>query len=256
VQVFEEVIADALQEESYDDSVFEFIPPGSFVIFDDIELWWQRSENGLVILDRILKIIAKFRNRIFFILNINTYGLKVIEKLIPLNSYLLGVIKLNPIPVNSLKNMIMLRHDGTGLDLVYKNKKQEELSALKMADLFVKLYKFSSGNPGVALAAWITGIIKFENDKIWIEPAELPRTEIFDHIQSESVLLILQLFVHRQMTLKRLANVLGGELNVIERQLQFLWRMGMIAKLQNDIYEINICWYPVLKQYLVNKNYI
>ncbi|MCJ7714347.1 hypothetical protein MUO66_07825, partial [Candidatus Bathyarchaeota archaeon] len=196
------------------------------------------------------------RNRLFFILNINVYAYNLLDKLMPLKSYLLGTIKLNPLPVNSIKNMIMLRHHGAGLDLVYKNKREDELSALKMADLFVEIYKFSNGNPGVALAAWLSGIKKVESDSLSIEPIVLPDTNFINLFQHDAILVIIQLFLHRQLTINRLLMVLGLESNVAERQLQFLWRMGIVNKLQNDVYEINIYWYPVLKQYLVTKNYL
>jgi amino acid transporter len=256
LQVFNEVVADTFQEERYDDSVFEQLPSGSFVIFENIELWWQRSDEGFVILNRLLKIISKFRNHIFFILNINIYAYHLLDKLMPLNNYLLGTIRVNPMPVNSIKNMIMLRHQGAGLDLVYKNKREEELSALKIADLFVKIYKFSNGNPGVALAAWLSSIKKVENESITIVPIELPRTDFINHFQHDAIIVIIQLFLHRQLTINRLIMVLGSDPVVVERQVQFLWRMGIVNKLQNDVYEINIYWYPVLKQYLVTKNYI
>ncbi|HUX56392.1 MAG TPA: amino acid permease [Bacteroidales bacterium] len=256
LQVFNEIVADTFQEERYNDSIFELLPPGSFVIFDDIELWWLRSENGLSIMNNLLRIITKFRNRIFFILNINIYAYKLLDKLIPISSFLLGVIKLNPLPVNSIKKMIMLRHQGAGIDFVYKGKRKDEISAVKTADLFVKIYKFSSGNPGVALASWLSGIKKVENDSIIVEPTELPYTDINYHLKSDAVLVIIQLLIHRQLTLKRLIIVLGTDPVVIERQLHFLWRMGMVNRLQNDVYEINIYWYSVLTQYLVAKNYI
>jgi len=256
LKIFEDVITETFHQEHYYDFIFELLPQGSIIIFDDIELWWQRSENGLTILNSILRIISLFRNRIFFILNINTYAYKLIDKLIPLSSYLLGVIKINPMPVNSMKEMIMLRHQGAGLDLIYKNKKKDELSATKLADLYVKIYKFSNGNPGVALATWISSINKVDNNSLTIEPIEMPNIDFINQFQPNSILLVFQLLVHRQIGLKRLITVLEMESQVVERELQFLFRMGMVNKLHNDVYEINIYWYPVLSQYLVNKNYI
>ena len=256
LQVFDETVAETFQEERYNDSMFELLPPGSFVIFDDIELWWQRSENGLIIMNNILRIITKFRNRIFFILNINSYGFQLLEKLMPLRSHLLGVIKISPMPVNSIQDLIMLRHQGAGLDFSYNNKRKDELGAVKLADLFVKIYKFSSGNPGVALAAWLSGIKSIETNSLSIEPSDFPRIDLINYIKPDTLLIVIQLLIHKQLTLKRLAAVLGLELIIIERQLLFLWRMGIVDKLQNDVYEINIYWYSVLSQHLVTKNYI
>ncbi len=255
-QVFEEIIADAFQEEKYSDSIFENLPSGSFVIFDDIEMWWQRSENGLTILNNILRIISKFKNRIFFILNINIYAHQLLEKLIALSDHLLGVVNINPVPVNSIKEIIMLRHQGAGLDFTFNNRRKEELSAVKLADLFVRIYKFSNGNPGVALAAWLSSIESIENDNLKIVPIDLPRIDFISHFKPDSILIIIQLLIHKQLTIKRLTIVLGTDPEVVNQQIQYLWRMGMVNKLQNDVYEINIYWYPVLTQYLVTKNYI
>ena len=256
LKVFEETVAEAFQEESYDDDIFRQLPSGSFVVFDDIELWWQRTDNGLSVLNNILRIVYTFRNNIFFVLNINTHAYRLVEKLIPLNSYLLGVIKLNPVPVNSIKEMIMLRHKGAGQELEYKNKRTSELSAVKFAGLFVKIYKFSNGNPGVALAAWLGSIKKVEKNSMLIEPVETPDPGFITRFKPDSVVIMVQLLVHRQMTQKRLIEAMNTEPDSVERELQFLWRMGMVNRLHNDVYEINIYWYPVLSQYLANKNYI
>jgi hypothetical protein len=178
------------------------------------------------------------------------------EKLMPLSNYLLGIIKINPIPVNSLKEMIMLRHQGAGLDFTYNGRTKDELSAVRLADLFVKIYKFSGGNPGVALAAWLSSIRSIENENLMILPIELPRIDFISHFKSDAILVIIQLLIHKQLTIRRLTTVLGFDPDIVDQQVLFLWRMGMINKLQNDVYEINIYWYPVLTQYLVTKNYI
>jgi len=159
-------------------------------------------------------------------------------------------------PVHSIQNMIMLKHQGAGIDFSDNNKQKEELSAVKLADLFVKIYKVSNGNPGVALSAWLGGINRVDKDSISIEPTEVPRIDFFNHIKTDGLLIIIQLMIHKQLTLSRLTLCLGLEPNNVDRQLQFLWRMGIVNKLQNDVYEINIYWYPVLSQYLVTKNYI
>ncbi len=256
LKIFEDIITETFQQENYSDSIFELLPQDSILIFDDIELWWQRTEDGLIILDNILRIISLYRNRFFFILNVNTYAYKLIDKLLPLSSYLLGVIKLNPMSVKSMKEMITLRHHGAGLDLIYKNKREYELSVTKLADLYIKIYKFSNGNPGVALSTWISSINKVDKNSLTIEPIEMPHIDFINKFQPNTILLIIQLLVHRQITLKRLISVLEIEPQVVERELQFLYRMGIVNRLHIDVYEINIYWYPVLSQYLVNKNYI
>ncbi len=256
IKVFNEIIADIFQEETYNDLMFELLPAGSFVIFDDIELWWQRTSDGLTIINNILRLISMFRNRIFFILNMNIYGFKLLEKIMPISNQLLGIIKIKPMPVNSIQSMIMLRHQGAGLDFSYNNKRKDELSAVKLADLFVKLYKFSNGNPGVALAAWLSGIKNVQSDSLSIEPAEFPRTEAIDQMKPDTILLLIQLLLHKQLTFKRLNAILSTDTVTLEGDLLLLWRIGIIDKLQNDVYEINIYWYPVLVQHFVTKNYI
>lgn len=150
----------------------------------------------------------------------------------------------------------MLRHKGAGQELEYKNKRTNELSAVKFAGLFVKIYKFSNGNPGVALAAWLGSIKKVEKNSMLIEPVEMPDPGFITRFKPDSVVIMVQLLVHRQMTQKRLIEAMNTEPDSVERELQFLWRMGMVNRLHNDVYEINIYWYPVLSQYLANKNYI
>ncbi len=255
-QVFDEVIAEVFQAEKYSDKLFESLPAGSFVVFEDIELWWQRTANGLIVLKYLLKLISKFTHRIFFILNVNVYGYRLLEKLLPLDANLLGVVKLSPMPVQAIKDMVLLRHRGTGLDFVYKNLNSNEMSAVKMADLFVKIYKFSRGNAGVVLAAWLAGIRRIENDSLWVDPVTNPNTDLIHQFSVDIKLIFVQLLLHKQLTKQKLVTISGLSSKRVEEHLKFLWRMGIFNKIRNDVYEINIYWYPVIVEYLVSKNFI
>ncbi len=255
-QSFDEVIAEAFQVEKYSEKVFESLPKGSFVIFEDIELWWQRTANGLMVLKHLLKLVSKYSHRIFFILSANIFAFKLLEKLLPLDAILLGTVKLEPMPVQSIKNMVLLRHEGAGLDFSYKGLHGSEMSAVKMADLFVKSYKFSRGNAGVALAAWLAGIRKIENNLLQIEPVTAPATNLIHQLSVDIKLILVQLLLHKQLTKQKLIMVSELDSKRVDDHLQFLWRMGILNKIQNDVYEINIYWYPVIVEYLTAKNFI
>lgn len=255
-QVFDEVIAEAFQVEKYDERLFESLPVGSFVVFEDIELWWQRTANGLIVLKHLLKLVSKFSNRIFFILNVNIYAFKLLEKILPLNADLLGVVKLSSMSVQSLKDMVLLRHNGTGKGFIYKNITSADLSAVKMADLFVKFYKFSRGNAGVTLAAWLSAIKKQENDMLWIEPLTVPNTDIIHQLSMDIKLILIQMLLHKQVTKQKLVIVSTLESERVATNLKFLWRMGLINKIRNEVYEINIYWYPIMVEYFTSKNFI
>ena len=255
-QSFDEVIAEAFQAEKYSEKLFESLPKGSFVIFEDIELWWQRTANGVMVLKHLFKLVSKYSHRIFFILSVNVFAFKLLEKILPLDAVLLGSVRLTPMPVQSIKDMVLLRHAGAGLDFTYKNLRGSEMSAVKMADLFVKSYKFSRGNAGVALAAWLSGIRKIENDLLQIDPVVAPGTDLIHQLPVDVKLIFVQLLLHKQLTKEKLAIVSGLDSDRIDEHLQFLWRMGIFNKIRNDVFEINIYWYPVIVEYLTAKNFI
>lgn len=257
IETFKEVIADVFQVDKYNENLFNTLPDGSFIIFDDIELWWQRDSNSLTVLKYIFKLIEKFSNKIFFILNINVFAFKLLEKILLLDINLLGVVKINQLPVYAIKDMILLRHKGTGFNFIYKNIKSNGLSTVKMADLFVQLYKFSHGNAGITMALWLSSIKKKENDSLWIEPPTLSGTAEVIHLLSKNIkLLLLQILLHKQITKQGLEAITCLDTTTINKNLIFLRRMEMINELQTEIFEINIYWYPVIVDYFISKNLI
>ena len=52
-------------------SLFSILPEGSVVVFHDLELWWERSEDGHAVLEEIVRLIESHGSRCFFILGIN-----------------------------------------------------------------------------------------------------------------------------------------------------------------------------------------
>jgi len=255
-QAFDNAIAEAFQTEKYTENLFNSLPKGSFVIFEDIELWWQRTADGLIILKHLLRLVNKYSSRIFFMLNINLFGYRLLEKLLPFDTVLLGVVNINPMPVQAIKDMVLMRHRGTGIDFVYKNQKSDQLSAVKLADLFVHLYKFSNGNAGVVLSAWLSSIKQVDGEVLKIEPPMKPNTDSIHQLSPEIKLILINLLLHKQSLLHKLAMVLELDDNKVEAHLQFLWRMGLVNKIRNEVYEINIYWYPVIVEYLISKNFI
>ncbi len=255
-KVFDATVAEAFQADTYSKSVFENLPDDSVVIFDDIELWWQRHNDGLMILKYIAKLIEEFQHRLFFVVNLNLFAYRLLSKIFPLDKLAIGVLKLDALPVNAIKQMIMLRHNASGLDFIYRNKHKNDLSHVKLADLFVNIYKFSNGNAGVALAGWLTGIEDYKNETLWVDPESTSYPDIINQFESDIKLILIQILIHKQITQDILQKVTGINLQSIDQSLQYLIKMGLVKQVQNNVYEVSIYWYPVLVQYLTSKNLI
>ena len=69
-------------------------------------------------------------------------------------------------------------------------------------------------------------------------------------------MIFVQLLLHKQLTRQKLVVISGLDSKRVDEHLQFLWRMGILNKIQNDVFEINIYWYPVIVEYLTAKNFI
>lgn len=253
-KLFDATVAEAFQTETYSKSIFENLPYGSVVVFDDIELWWQRHNDGLLILKYISKLITEFQHRLFFILNLNLFAYRLLSKIFPIDKLAIGILKVEDLPVNVIKKMIMLRHNVSGFDFIYKNKHCNDLSHMKMADLFVQIYKFSNGNAGVALSAWLTSIIDYKEETLWIDPKTIPFTDIINQFEPDSKLILIQILIHKQITLEVLQKVTGINYQVLDQFIQYLLKMGVLKQIQNEVYEVNIFWYSVLVQYFTSKN--
>lgn len=250
LEVFEEMLKKSTTSQGSIEDIFTAIPQNSTVIINDLELWWERSEKGFEVVNVITNLIRDYSNKILFFVNCNIHSFKLMNRLSKLDGLFISTIECEPFDSETLKEVILLRHDSSGIKFKLGDKIDEELGNIKLAGLFDDYFNYSNGNVGVALNAWVANIIKVESNTVTIKQPAIPNTSALNSLDDEWLIFISQIMLHRRLsfqTLKRLMKVSDEKcVDVVKALL----RAGIILEKSTDIYGINFFLEPYLTKLL------
>ncbi len=239
--------------------ILSAIEPETIVVFEDLELWWEKSENGDKLIQQIFEILEQYCQRIFFIVTMNSYSYRAIEKMIKFQSVFLDIIYCKPVNSKSLQDIILFRHQASGLKFEFKHgiaingkKTEESFKQKNFANLFSKYFNYSNGNIGVCLLAWMSNIIKIDGNRIIMQLPKSDDIPEFKHLDKDDILLLYQMFIHKKMDSTKISRVLLQSEKIVQKQLDFFKRTGIVV-LQNSVYEINPYINHIVTSYLKNQ---
>jgi|GEM_PF-3785253 len=234
--------------------IFTAIEPGSIIIIDDLELWWEKSENGSLLIKQIVNFINEYCHEIFFIVSVNTHSFKPMNSIIDIQNLFLDIIYCKPFNAKSLQNIVLARHRITSLKFKLASgqkiggKKDEALFLPKnYAQLFSKYFNFSHGNIGVCLHSWMANISGIEGDCIIMNlPQRIELSEL-DLLREDELLILYHLTIHKKMDIKKMSRVLLINESEFQQHLLFLKRIGIVIE-NEQIFEIN----PFINHLIIN----
>jgi len=219
-------------------SIFSKLPGNTVFIINDLELWWEKSEDGNELISIILDLIKTYSRNCLFIVNVNQQSFGIINEINKIDTYFLNILECAAFDAESLKEIILFRHRSGGFGLHY-GKKRNELSPSKLAGIITKYFNYSKGNIGVALQQWIANIAEFKNDTIFIKSPQMPDDSILNNLDGETYIYLSQFILHRQLSIPKLERITQDNAEVIQDKLSFLLRSGLIDELSDNIFEIN-----------------
>lgn len=220
-------------------TIFSQIPEHSVIIIDDLELWWEKSENGIKVIHEIINLIKTYSNKFLFIITANKQSLEVINEIVEIDQYILSIIECTPFNSQALKEIILFRHQSSGMKLQLEGSKRMNIISSKYASLFSKYFNYSNGNIGIALYSWIANINSFQNETIFIKIPILPDLNVLNSLDHESFIYLMQFILHKQLTINKLQRITLEKREDVLEKISFLKRIGLINELPNKVYEIN-----------------
>jgi amino acid transporter len=252
---FELALSEATGVNGDGDQIMDTIPEGSVLIINDLELWWERSQQGLEVIKFIGDLIDKYSRKCLFVINIGSHSAGLINKLMPFNNYFIEMIKCTPFESEELKELIIKRHHSTGLELVF-DKKNEPLTEIKMAKLFDAYFNYSKGNPGVALHAWLANITSVTHEQLSIRSVSSPSLNALREVHEDWLLVLSLLILHKHLSKNRLLKI--SQMNSPEFEIIVLAmiRAALIIEKKAGIFTVNPDLEPLVVQVLKEKNVI
>ena len=247
-------LATGINGDSYE--ILRNMPHESTIILNDLELWWERTNDGTVVLKEIFDLIRVFGRKIFFIINSNTFSFNQINKVFPLEDNLQSVVECHPFNAKKLQQLIQRRHKTSGLTYYYKNIAEESVSQITTASLFSEYFSYSNGIPGVTMNAWIGNITKIDKQDIFITKPELPNYDILNNINTDWLIIIAMFIQHKFMNASKLARVMGVSNEEAEVNIYNLSNAKVLESRDNDVYTLGRYLEPFLVKICQDKGII
>lgn len=219
--------------------LFRALPENSALVLDDLELWWERSAEGDRVLLKLMEMIQRYGRRILFVLSLSRPAFHFIDRLCGLSDQALAVVETGPLSAEELKSIMTLRHGSTGLCYQLDGTAEADLGEISKARLFFKYFEYSRGLVGPALHAWMARVDKVTDQTISISAPRIRDWDVFEQLKVEWVALLLELFLHKQLSAARLRRLTGQAAPDLERNVATLVRMRVVNEPRIRVYEIN-----------------
>lgn len=226
--------------------IMNSLPYHSVIVIHDLELWWERTPDGMRVVELIMDMIGAYGDRILFIINMNNFTSDLIHAATDFREKFIGVIRATPLSSLELKNMILTRHRSSGLEFYLDNGKTD-ISEISLARMFNHYFNYADGNPGVAMNAWLNSIIKVEEDRLMVRPPRQPDIEVLELLPAGWNVILLQLVLHKRMSVEKLLRVFKNDYPGLAMELTSLVRAGLAVKRPDGCYILN----PYVEPFLV-----
>ena len=247
--LFEQTLLKSLNGKGSLKTSLEDLPPECVIIINDLELWWERKPSGTQVVEKIISLIRQYGHKILFIINVNQSSLKIINQMTSIISWAIGLVFCQPFDARELKDLIMIRHQATGMKFILNKKDEDEMTNREFARLFNRIFNLSTGNPGYAINLWLAGIRKISGKTIYLENPLNKEIPFPDKLPQDEIIFILQFIMHRRFSVKSLSEILQKDFESTEKSVRIMLRKGIITEKFPDVYSLN----PALEIHLVKK---
>ena len=249
-KTFYAILTEALEGEGKSWSeALEELPENSIIIIEDLEMWWQRGENGNQILEIISKLIDKYSHKVLFILSAGKHAWKVIRKISSLEDSFIGQVRLLPFDAKEVETIVMRRHKAGGLQFIFDGRQERNFRPWHYARLFSRYFSFSKGNIGAVLHAWIANITHIDGDTLYMRNPRTPQDLPLESLSETAAVCLVQIIIHRQMNIEKLAQTMQMRKDEIAPVVAGLLRKNLIVGDETDIYGIN----PTLYRFVIDR---
>ncbi len=227
------------------------------IVIPSLELCFLRQIDGLDGIEYLRELIFHDTSH-FWLIGCNNLALEYLDYVYKITAYFERSVALPLLNGSQIKEQLMPILGNANLQLKWEEESEEEREE-KVKSYFERLAELSQGSFAVGAQLWWRSLLPVEEEQkssdvkiIKLDKAKLP--ELPDLI-AEDRYLIFSLLLHQKMTLQELAISLGDVESSVQFKLQKLLRAGIIKR-ENQKFSIYPAYYPKLKTYLKNNNFI
>ena len=210
------------------EEILSGLEKNSVIIIDNFELWASPYQDQ-TLTEYLKQLVDKNLKQLVFILNMHELSFKQIFISTKYSDLFLDIIRLGNLDSRVLKEIVLTRHNTSGLKLKMNNKLFMELSDLKLARLFNKIHRITNGNIDASLKLWLTSINKFTDNIIEISLPQIEVTKL-DSLDIDSKIILKQFIIYKRLTIEGLAYLIKEDFEDVKQKIKYLERSGLIVK--------------------------
>ncbi len=240
VSDFSRALRQATGQSGTIDQIVRAVPADSTIIINDLELWWERSPEGMTVINEVMRMINQYSKRCLFVVNINPTTYHLINLLNPIADYFLNIIPYQPFTTEEIERLVLLRHWSGGMTFVLKGREESQLTEWQKIRFFNTFFDYSGGNPGVALGAWLASIEKVSGKQVHMHVPKPPDYEALHDLPHDWTMMIIQFLLHKRLSLPRLRRILYTDMTQVRELLQDLLRAGLLSEKGTGVYQLNV----------------
>jgi hypothetical protein len=237
------------------DVVFSKVADRSVFLFNDLELWWERTPQGYEVLEELAAMIHQYAEKCLFLFNMNSHTYRFVNAVLPFEELFLKTIRCEPFTTEELQETILLRHQSSRMRFRYQGTYEENLSQWQKARLFNRFFDASKGNIGVALRYWVTNIRELEGNTLTIGAPEIVSNQAFAQLPPDWLLLLIQFVLHKRLTEEKLRRLAPFAAARLPQTLTALKRVGLLEE-DSGVFALNRFTQALLLSYLQENDLI
>lgn len=218
------------------------------VLIDEFQRFFLRKINGFEILNELQKLIRLTHTQVFWIVNLAEISSFYLFKTTQLKEFFASHIKLQPLKLTEIKELIMKRHLVSGYKLIFidkistNTKKVQKLRGIEKQDylanlFFEKLTKSSEGSLSLALLQWVMSVEIQDKQTILVNPLTAVK-DVLNGLDSVKASILHALILHDGLNIDELNTVLNFDIAITRSHLSSLEKDGVIEN-KNDFININ-----------------
>ena len=249
-KVFEQAIKKSMKYYGDFSTIFERMGKDAVIIFNDLELWWERSDQGYEVIERVVEMVDSFGDQCLFIFNMGIDCFGFINQLNAFGDTFIKIIEIEPYNTEQIKEIILKRHNSSRLKFSLSDIQEDKMGNLEIARLFGQIFSVSKGNIGAALQSWIAGMDEIEEDgEIKMKLLKKPSVDCLNDLDADKTILLAQILLHRSLSMERLKRIVRMAEKKVSSELGLLKRAGIVME-SAGLLKINRYVLPHLREAL------
>ncbi|TRX60540.1 amino acid permease [Fulvivirga sp. M361] len=235
------------------DQIMGHLPQGTVLVINDLELFWERTGEGMEVVRLIERLIDDYGEKVLFIVNLNPHAFKLINQLTGFGVKFIENINFAPFNAEELRDLIMKRHRSSGL-AIGLNAVDDSLNEVQMAQLFNGYFTYSEGVPGTALNGWLSHIKKSTAQGLILQKPDYPSISGLKELHEDWIMLLMQFVLHKRLNAEKIERITNWSSATVKALLLAMLRAGIIIDKVSGVYHLDPFIHPFVVKALKEKD--